>query len=51
MSLYLDRYYVEVIGDDDISRAHEFDLGIQDEYGVSSLRSGRSGLSRDDTQR
>ena len=32
MPLYLDRHYVEGIGDDDIAAAHEMDLQLQGEY-------------------
>ena len=37
LPLYLDRHYVEGIGENDIARAHEQDLAIQDEYGAKFL--------------
>ena len=37
MPLFLDRHYVEGIGESDIAMAHEQDLAIQDEYGAKFL--------------
>ena len=37
LPLYLDRHYVEGIGENDIARAHEQDLAIQGEYGAKFL--------------
>ena len=37
MPLFLDRHYVEGIGENDIAMAHEQDLAIQDEYGAKFL--------------